>query len=151
MRQVYEATGCSVIATEQVPREHTDRYGIVALEDAAANPSRITQIVEKPRPDEAPSTQAVVGRYILTPAIFDLLRTTGRGAGGEIQLTDAISDLLGKESVYSYSFTGTRYDCGNKLGFLRATVEIALSDPEIGSDFRDLLAKILAAKDGSNR
>jgi UTP--glucose-1-phosphate uridylyltransferase len=93
----------------------------------------------------------VVGRYILTPAIFDLLRTTGRGAGGEIQLTDAISDLLGKESVYSYSFTGTRYDCGNKLGFLRATVEIALSDPEIGSDFRDLLAKILAAKDGSNR
>ena len=151
MRRVYEATGCSVIATEPVPREHTDRYGIVALEDVTANPSRITQIVEKPRPDKAPSTQAVVGRYILTPAIFDLLRTTGRGAGGEIQLTDAIADLLGKESVYSYGFTGTRYDCGNKLGFLRATVEIALSDPEIGGDFRNLLANILAGKDGSSQ
>jgi UTP--glucose-1-phosphate uridylyltransferase len=144
MRQVYEATGSSVIATEQVPREHTRRYGIVALDDVTANPARITQIVEKPKPEDAPSTQAVVGRYILTPAIFDLLRTTGRGAGGEIQLTDAIADLLAKESVYSYSFKGTRYDCGNKLGFLRATVEIGLSDPAIAGDFRAVLEKILS-------
>lgn len=146
MREVYEATGCSVIATEQVPREHTKRYGIVALDDMTINPARITQIVEKPKPEDAPSTQAVVGRYILTPAIFDLLRTTGRGAGGEIQLTDAIADLLGKESVYSYSFKGTRYDCGNKLGFLRATVEIGMAQPEIGSDFRDMLREILDKK-----
>lgn len=144
MRAVYEATGSSVIATEQVAREHTKRYGIVALDDVTANPARITQIVEKPAPEKAPSTQAVVGRYILTPAIFDLLRTTGRGAGGEIQLTDAIADLLSRESVYSYSFEGTRYDCGNKLGFLRATVEIGLSDPEIGKDFRGMLKDVLA-------
>lgn len=144
MRAVYEATGSSVIATEQVSREHTERYGIVALDDVTANPARITQIVEKPVPEKAPSTQAVVGRYILTPAIFDLLRTTGRGAGGEIQLTDAIADLLSRESVYSYRFEGTRYDCGNKLGFLRATVEIGLSDPEIGKDFRGMLKDVLA-------
>ena len=151
MRQVYETTGCSVIATEPVPREHTDRYGIVALEDAKANPARITQIVEKPRPDLAPSTQAVVGRYILTPTIFGLSATTRTGAGGTIQLTDAIADLLAKESVYSYSFKGTRYDCGNKLGFLRATVEIALSDREIGGEFRDLLRNILAGNGQAGR
>lgn len=146
MRRVYESTGSSVIATEPVPREHTNRYGIVALDDVAANPARISQIVEKPRPEEAPSTQAVVGRYILTPAIFDLLRTTGRGAGGEIQLTDAIADLLDKETVYSYSFQGTRYDCGNKLGFLRATVEIGLAQPDIGEDFREMLEGIVGGK-----
>lgn len=146
MRRVYESTGSSVIATEPVPREHTNRYGIVALDDVAANPARISQIVEKPRPEEAPSTQAVVGRYILTPAIFDLLRTTGRGAGGEIQLTDAIADLLEKETVYSYSFQGTRYDCGNKLGFLRATVEIGLAQPDIGEDFREMLKGIVGGK-----
>lgn len=146
MRRVYESTGSSVIATEPVPREHTNRYGIVALDDVAANPARISQIVEKPRPEEAPSTQAVVGRYILTPAIFDLLRTTGRGAGGEIQLTDAIADLLEKETVYSYSFQGTRYDCGNKLGFLRATVEIGLAQPDIGEDFREMLKGIVGSK-----
>lgn len=146
MRQVYEKTGSSVIATEPVPREHTKRYGIVALDDVSANPARITQIVEKPKPEEAPSTQAVVGRYILTPAIFDKLRTTGRGAGGEIQLTDAIADLLENEPVYSYSFKGTRYDCGNKLGFLRATVEIGMAQSDIGEDFRGMLEEIIRNK-----
>jgi UTP--glucose-1-phosphate uridylyltransferase len=146
MRQVYEATGSSVIATEQVPRENTGRYGIVALDDEHANPAKITRIVEKPAPEDAPSTQAVVGRYILTHAIFDKLRNTGRGAGGEIQLTDAIADLLVDEPIYSYHFDGTRYDCGSKLGFLQATVEIALSDPELGGRFRNLLGEILAGK-----
>jgi UTP--glucose-1-phosphate uridylyltransferase len=143
MRRVYEATGSSVIATEEVPREHTGRYGIVALDDEKANPARINRIVEKPAPENAPSTQAVVGRYILTPAIFDKLRKTGRGAGGEIQLTDAIADLLVDESVYSYHFEGTRFDCGSKLGFLQATVEIALTDRELGGRFRNLLADIV--------
>lgn len=143
MREVYEATGSSVIATEQVPRADTKRYGIVALDDTAANPARITQIVEKPAPEKAPSTQAVVGRYILTPAIFDLLKNIGRGAGGEIQLTDGIAELLKQENVYSYGFKGTRYDCGNKIGFLRATTEIALADPVIGDDYKQVLRDIL--------
>jgi len=144
MRRVHEATGSSVIATQQVPREHTGRYGIVALDDPRQNPARIHRIVEKPVPEKAPSTQAVVGRYILTPAIFDLLRETQRGAGGEIQLTDAIADLLGQESVYSFVFEGTRYDCGSKLGFLQATVELGLRDEELGRDFGQLLRTIVS-------
>jgi len=143
MCKVYEATGCSVIATEQVPREHTGRYGIVAVDDQSRNPSRIRRIVEKPAPEEAPSNQAVVGRYVLTPAIFDLLRSTQRGAGGEIQLTDAIADLLAQEDVYSFGFEGKRYDCGSKLGFLQATVELGLQDTDLGQDFRELLRQLI--------
>ncbi len=127
MAERYQTTGTSSIAVENVPRDETDRYGIVAVDDA----DRLSAIVEKPAPAEAPSTLAVVGRYLLTPRIFDLLETTGRGAGGEIQLTDAISDLLAHEPVHAFRFQGTRYDCGNKLGYIRATIDVARTDPEI--------------------
>lgn len=127
----YEATGASILAVEPVHPSETGSYGIVEL-DAQ---DRITSIVEKPHPDVAPSNLAVVGRYILTPTIFELLATTQRGAGGEIQLTDAIAQLLKHEPVLANRFTGIRYDCGSKLGYLKATVELALKHPEIGSAF----------------
>lgn len=123
----YEQTGLSSIAVENVPREKTSSYGIVDVD----NDERIRQIVEKPAPADAPSTLAVVGRYLLTPKIFDLLETTGRGAGGEIQLTDAIAELLGHESVYASRFSGRRFDCGDKLGYIRATLAVARQDPVI--------------------
>ncbi len=139
MRDVFEQEGASVLATETVPRDQTGSYGIVDLNGAAANPAVIAAIVEKPRPEDAPSDQAVVGRYILTPRIFDLLETTPRGAGGEIQLTDAIAALLEHEKVFSYAFEGRRYDCGSKLGYLKATVEFALAHPELGARFAGYL------------
>lgn len=123
----YEQTGLSSIAVENVPREKTSSYGIVDVD----NDERIRQIIEKPAPADAPSTLAVVGRYLLTPKIFDLLETTGRGAGGEIQLTDAIAELLGHESVYASRFSGRRFDCGDKLGYIRATLAVARQDPVI--------------------
>ena len=122
----------SVIAVETVPQEDTSSYGIVAVNDE----SRITQIVEKPDPKDAPSNSAVVGRYLLAPAIFDKPETTGRGAGGEIQLTDAIADLLSESAVYAYSFSGERFDCGSKLGYLKATVAYGLNHPDTGDALR---------------
>jgi len=122
----------SVIAVETVPQEDTSSYGIVAVNDE----SRVTQIVEKPDPKDAPSNSAVVGRYLLAPEIFDKLETTGRGAGGEIQLTDAIADLLPESAVYAYSFRGERFDCGSKLGYLKATVAYGLNHPDTGDAFR---------------
>jgi UTP--glucose-1-phosphate uridylyltransferase len=127
MVEQYERTGASSIAVEEVPREKTSSYGIVDV-DAEG---RLKQIVEKPAPDVAPSTLAVVGRYLLTPAIFDKLEMTGRGAGGEIQLTDAIADLLSSEPVYASRFTGRRFDCGNKLGYIQAMLAVAQQDPEL--------------------
>jgi len=133
--------GGSVIAVESVPPEDTSSYGIVAVDPDDNN--RITRIVEKPAPAEAPSNSAVVGRYLLAPEIFDKLETTGRGAGGEIQLTDAIADLLDEQPVYAYSFTGTRYDCGSKIGYLKATVDYGLKHPETGDALREYLKSIL--------
>jgi len=127
--------GGSVVAVETVPRESTSSYGIVAVEDS--DHSRITQIVEKPAPEDAPSNLAVVGRYLLAPEIFDKLEKTGRGAGGEIQLTDGIADLLAEQPVYAYSFSGVRYDCGSKLGYLQATVAYGLDHPDTGEHFLD--------------
>ena len=135
MAEQHAAHGGSVIAVEEVPREKTSSYGIVAVDDAR----RINHMVEKPAPEDAPSNLAVVGRYLLAPEIWGKLETTGRGAGGEIQLTDAIADLLDESPVYAYSFEGTRYDCGNKLGYLKATVAYGLEDPDTGSAFRDFL------------
>jgi len=129
--------GGSVVAVETVPPEDTSSYGIVAVDEADRN--RITHIVEKPDPADAPSNSAVVGRYLLAPEIFDKLAQTGRGAGGEIQLTDGIADLLAQQPIYAYSFSGTRYDCGNKLGYLQATVAYGLQHPETGDAFRDYL------------
>ena len=123
----YEKHGASSIAVENVPKEKTNSYGIVDVNDA----QQLQQIVEKPDPEDAPSTLAVVGRYLLTPGIFRMLAKTGRGAGGEIQLTDAIADLLAEEPVYAFRFAGKRHDCGSKLGYIEATLEVAKSDPEI--------------------
>ncbi len=134
--------GGSVVAVESVPRENTSSYGIVAVDEN--DRSRITQIVEKPDPADAPSNSAVVGRYLLVPEIFDKLETIGRGAGGEIQLTDGIADLLDESPVYAYSFDGVRYDCGSKLGYLQATVAYGLEHPDTGADFREHLGKLLA-------
>jgi len=138
----YQNHGCSVVAVEEVPHESTSSYGIVAVE-STANGDRVTKIVEKPRPENAPSNLAVVGRYLLAPDIFDKLESTGRGAGGEIQLTDAIADLLKEADVYAYSFSGDRYDCGSKLGYLEATVAYGLAHREIGSAFREILIQTL--------
>ncbi len=135
MRQQHEAHGMSVLGVETIPVEHSASYGIVAVETDQAGYHIIRQIVEKPKPADAPSNLAVVGRYLLTPAIFGRLEHTGRGAGGEIQLTDAIADLLHEESVAAYPFSGTRYDCGSKLGYLKATVELGMAHPELGADF----------------
>jgi UTP--glucose-1-phosphate uridylyltransferase len=141
MAAEYRRHGGSVIAVEPVPREDTSSYGIVAVDDK--NDDRVTQIVEKPAPEDAPSNLAVVGRYLLPPEIFDKLETTGRGAGGEIQLTDAIADLLSESPVYAYSFTGVRYDCGSKLGYLKATVAYGLSHPDTGDEFRQYFGELL--------
>jgi UTP--glucose-1-phosphate uridylyltransferase len=138
MSRQYHQHGSSVLGVETVPPEKTASYGIVALQEGS-NDRQIASIVEKPAPAEAPSNLGVVGRYVLTPKIFELLESTGRGAGGEIQLTDAISDLLAYESVYAYPFDGIRYDCGSKLGYLRATVEYGLRHPELGAGFRSYL------------
>lgn len=134
--------GSSVVAVEEVPHENTSSYGIVAVEEADDG-KRMTKIVEKPKPEDAPSNLAVVGRYLLAPEIFDKLETTGRGAGGEIQLTDAIADLLEDASVYAYSFSGERYDCGSKLGYLQATVAYGLAHGEIGEAFEAHLKKTI--------
>jgi UTP--glucose-1-phosphate uridylyltransferase len=139
--------GGSVLGVETVPRSETDKYGIVATDEREGRVSRVRQIVEKPRPQNAPSTLAVVGRYVLSPAIFDKLERTERGAGGEIQLTDAIADLLADVPVFAYEFEGKRYDCGSKLGYLQATVEYGLKHESLGGRFheylRDLAQKLL--------
>lgn len=130
---------CSMLGVERVPEEETEKYGIVNTEPVGDNISKVSAIVEKPSPDVAPSNMAVVGRYILTPRIFDLLEKTERGAGGEIQLTDAISTLLKYEHVIAHEFEGARYDCGSKLGYLTATVEYALKHPEVKEEFLSYL------------
>ena len=139
MAEVYDAKRASVLGVQAVPRADTDKYGIVAVEADKSATARVHSIVEKPKPQVAPSNLAVVGRYVLAPAIFEHLEKIGRGAGGEIQLTDGIAALMREEAVYAYRFAGTRYDCGSKLGYLQATVEYALGHPVLGKDFRRYL------------
>jgi len=139
MAQVYDAKRASILGVEMVPRSDTDKYGIVAVEADRATTSRVRSIVEKPKPAVAPSSLAVVGRYVLAPSIFEHLERIGRGAGGEIQLTDGIASLMREEAVYAYRFEGKRYDCGSKLGYLQATVEYALGHPALGREFRRYL------------
>ncbi len=146
MTEVAEHHGASVLGVQQVAKEDTDKYGIVCSDSLAERTGSVSSIVEKPSPETAPSTLAVVGRYILSPQIFDILETTDRGAGGEIQLTDAIAVLLNKESVLSYEFEGKRYDCGDKLGYLQATVEYALKHPSLQGDFRNYLKNFCATE-----
>jgi UTP--glucose-1-phosphate uridylyltransferase len=135
----------SVVAVAEVPREDVGRYGVIGGEpvDDGHHDSdrtyRVTSIVEKPAPEDAPSNLAVIGRYVLTPKIFDKLEQTQRGAGGEIQLTDAIQALMEEQGVFGFRYEGIRYDAGTTMGWLKASVELALSRPEFGSDFRDYL------------
>ena len=142
MASVYAERGGSVLGVETVPRSETDKYGIVSTEEPDGRVSKVKQIIEKPRPQNAPSTLAVVGRYVLSPTIFEKLEQTGRGAGGEIQLTDAIADLLSDEPVYAYEFEGKRYDCGSKIGYLQATVEYGLKHESLGGKFSEYLVNL---------
>ena len=137
--------GGSLVAVQNVPREDTASYGIASTKPARGRLARMTGIVEKPRPQDAPSTLGVVGRYVLSPRIFDLLARTQPGAGREIQLTDAIERLLREEPVHAYEFEGRRYDCGSKIGYLEATVDFALKHDEVADEFRDYLARVTQA------
>ena len=143
MADAAQATGASVIAVQDVPREKTASYGIVATDDFANRQGRIRAIVEKPDPADAPSTLAVVGRYVLNPRIFDLLEATGRGAGGEIQLTDAIAALLQEQPVNAYRFQGTRFDCGTHLGLIEATIRYALDHEKLSDAAQGLMQDAL--------
>jgi len=135
MAQIYEREGASLLGVEEVPRDQTQSYGIVTIDKLQGDVARIHSIVEKPKPAEAPSNLAVIGRYVLTPRIFDLLAQVTPGAGGEIQLTDAISQLLAHERVLAVRLPGRRFDCGSKLGYLQATLELGLRHPEVGAAF----------------
>jgi UTP--glucose-1-phosphate uridylyltransferase len=144
MAEVFEKHQVSVLGVQNVPKQDTDKYGIVTLEKSIApRVSKMSHIVEKPKPDKAASTLAVVGRYLLTGAIFEDLAKIGKGAGGEIQLTDGIARLMQRESVYTYEFEGKRYDCGSKLGYLQATVEYGLKHPSLGPEFADYLRSMV--------
>ncbi len=130
---------CSLLGVERIDSNDTEKYGMVKIEDSEGRVGKIIEIVEKPKPDVAPSNLAVVGRYILSPRIFEILEGTGKGAGNEIQLTDAIAELLAEEDVLAYEFKGKRYDCGSKLGYLTATVEYALKHPKLKKSFQEYL------------
>jgi UTP--glucose-1-phosphate uridylyltransferase len=145
MVEVFAAHRGSVLGVQNVPKEDTDKYGIVTLDrKVAPRTSKMSHIVEKPKPDKAASTLAVVGRYLLTPSIFDDLSRIGKGAGGEIQLTDGIAQLMQREPVYAFEFEGKRYDCGSKLGYLQATVEYGLKHPSLGGDFVSYLRSLVS-------
>jgi UTP--glucose-1-phosphate uridylyltransferase len=135
MAQIFEKEACSLLGVEEVPRDQTESYGIVTVEAMQGDSARIHSIVEKPKPAKAPSNLAVIGRYVLTPRIFDRLAAVTPGAGGEIQLTDAISVLLVEERVLAVRLPGRRFDCGSKLGYLQAMVELGVRHPEVGAAF----------------
>lgn len=143
MADAAEATGASVIAVQDVPHEQTGSYGIVATEAFSGRSARVRAIVEKPEPEVAPSNLAVVGRYVLNSQIFDLLECTTPGAGGEIQLTDAIAALLVEKPVYAYRFQGTRFDCGTHLGLIEATIRYALDHEKLSDAARGMMQNAL--------
>jgi UTP--glucose-1-phosphate uridylyltransferase len=145
MAEVFARTQSSVLAVQEVPLEHVHRYGVVAGKDIGNGLVDIQKMVEKPKAEVAPSRTTVAGRYILTPAVFERIRAGGRGVQGEIQLTDGIAGLLATEKVLAYSYEGKRFDCGSKLGFLQASVELALEHPEVGAEFRDYLKQLHVA------
>ncbi|MBV8625107.1 UTP--glucose-1-phosphate uridylyltransferase GalU [Herbaspirillum sp. NPDC087042] len=147
MTDIYEREGMSMLAVQEVPQSDTKQYGIVSATPYQPNLERVNAIVEKPAPEEAPSTLAVVGRYVLNNRIFDYLQNIPRGAGGEIQLTDGIAKLMQAESVLAYRYQGQRYDCGSKLGYLKAMVAMGMKHPETGPAFSDFLKEV-AGKQG---
>ena len=142
MAAQFEHLQQSILAVQEVPLEQTRRYGIVAGVAVSQGLMKVSKIVEIPASDVAPSRMGVAGRYILMPEIFDHIRRQASGVGGEIQLTDGISSLLGEQSVYAFQYQGKRYDCGSKEGFLEATVELALQHPEVGEHFRSFLKSL---------
>jgi UTP--glucose-1-phosphate uridylyltransferase len=145
MVAVQATYGGSVLGVQTVPNQDTDKYGIVSLErEIAPRVGKMSQIVEKPKPEKAASNLAVVGRYLLSPSIFEDLAKIGKGAGGEIQLTDGIARLMQREEVFAFEFEGKRYDCGSKLGYLQATVEFGLNHPSLGVEFAAYLKKFAA-------
>lgn len=140
MMELYEKTGSNIVGVQPVPEEETDRYGIVKVaEKITADCARVADLVEKPHPNSAPSTLAVMGRYIINPEIFEILSHTAKGTGGEIQLTDALRKLCRQQELLAYQFVGKRYDVGDKLGFLKATVEFGLKKEELSTDFKKYL------------
>jgi UTP--glucose-1-phosphate uridylyltransferase len=141
----YESNPGTVLAVQDVPKEDTGRYGVVDVHGVHATVAEVFAMVEKPKPAVAPSTLAVAGRYILTPAVFASIRRQPRGAGGEIQLTDGIAALIGTEKVYAFRYDGKRYDCGSKEGFLQATIDLALANPELSASVRAHMQAALAA------
>ncbi|MDO9250665.1 UTP--glucose-1-phosphate uridylyltransferase GalU [Hydrogenophaga sp.] len=143
MVAAYEKSPGTVLAVQDVPREDTRRYGVVDVHGVKEAMAEVFGMVEKPVPEVAPSTLAVAGRYILTPAVFESIRRQPRGAGGEIQLTDGIAALIGTEKVYAYRYEGQRYDCGSKEGFLEATIDLALANPELSAAVRAHMVKAL--------
>ncbi|GAA0706960.1 UTP--glucose-1-phosphate uridylyltransferase GalU [Dokdonella soli] len=142
MAELSATENAGVIAVEEVPHNQTDKYGIVDATAVSERAAKIRLVVEKPKPEVAPSNLAIVGRYVLPGRIFELLETTKPGAGGEIQLTDAIEALLSEQSVLAYRFEGTRFDCGNKLGLVKATMAMALEDPQLAPAVRDWISTI---------
>jgi UTP--glucose-1-phosphate uridylyltransferase len=142
MTQLFEREQVSVLGVQEVPLDQAGQYGIVRTKPVAGGVETVEAIVEKPRPEAAPSNLAVVGRYVLTPRIFDHLARLNPGAGGEIQLTDGIASLLKEERVLAYRFDGVRYDCGNKLGYLQATIALGRKHPEVGPAFEDYLKSL---------
>jgi len=142
MAQAHAQHGGSILAVQEVPLDQVNRYGIVAGTTSTDGLIDVQRMVEKPAPDKAPSRMAVSGRYILSPSVFDRIRAGGRGAGGEIQLTDGIAGLIGQEKVWGYTYQGVRYDCGSKLGFLQATVELGMTHPQEGSAFAAYLKQL---------
>lgn len=143
MVEVYEAYGASVIGVQQVAPDQVNKYGIVSGDPVGERVLQVNDLVEKPAIGTAPSNMAILGRYIITPGIFDILEHTGKGAGGEIQLTDGLKTLASREKMFAYDFIGKRYDVGDKLGFLQATVEFGLRDKSLGSDFKKYLEMLL--------
>jgi UTP--glucose-1-phosphate uridylyltransferase len=142
MAQAHAQHGGSILAVQEVPLDQVNRYGIVAGTTSTDGLIDVQRMVEKPAPDKAPSRMAVSGRYILSPSVFDRIRAGGRGAGGEIQLTDGIAGLIGQEKVWGYTYQGVRYDCGSKLGFLQATVELGMTHPQEGAAFAAYLKRL---------
>ncbi len=145
MISLYEELDCPVVALEEVPRDEIFRYGVIEGIAEGEDTYRITDFVEKPQPEEAPSNLAIIGRYILTPDIFKILENMEPGRGGEYQLTDALKALLKKRSIYGYVFRGKRYDAGDKFGFLKATVDLALKSSNVADKFRDYIIEVAEA------
>ena len=142
MTEQFKTLQQSILAVQEVPLDQTRRYGIVAGQKSGDHLMKVSAMVEKPAPEVAPSRMAVAGRYILTPAVFKHIRSQKPGVGGELQLTDGIASLLGEEAVYAFEYSGKRYDCGSKEGFLEATVELALKHPEVGEHFKNYLKNL---------